>query len=165
MKINRLLVIIILLVITIGILIFISALWVPQNDPAYNAAITFVNTAAGGSDNVEHLLSPDLETYVAANCPDGRVSLCLQSYTPKEWGAFRSAVYRRGAPDGVQARDVELIATYESGTGASGVCIYNRVEQGEDGQWRVVGWAGFIHCGDPASRTMATNPDTPNRAP
>lgn len=167
MKINRLLLIVGLMTVVVIALLLATAVFAPQNDPAQNAAITFVNAAASGDDTsaLSHLITPELQAYIAENCPDGQVSRCIESYTPDEWGALQTAVFRRAAPSGAQARDVELIATYASGTGASGVCIYNRVEQGEDGQWRVAGWAGFIHCGDPASRNMATNPDTPNRAP
>jgi hypothetical protein len=29
----------------------------------------------------------------------------------------------------------------------------------------VTRWAGFVSCGDPASRNMAANPEAPNSAP
>jgi hypothetical protein len=94
-----------------------------------------------------------------------RSSACVRDYTPPDWGELVDVSFRRAAPDGPNAWDVDLIATYAAGTGASGVCIYNRVEQNEAGDWRVVAWAGWLHCGDSASRNMATNPDAPNRAP
>ena len=150
----------------VGIVLLIAA-FIPQNtNPAFATAVNFVNAAGTGDDDTAlALLSPALQAYVQQNCPDGRVSACIQPYTPPEWGQFRNAVFRRSAPDGPNAWDVDLIATYEEGKGFSGVCIYNRVEQSAEGEWLVTEWAGFLHCGDAASRNMATNPDTPNRAP
>jgi len=75
-----------------------------------------------------------------------------------------SAIFRRAAPVG-SAWDVEVIANYQQGAGASGVCSLIHVAPDAAGSWQVAGWAGFVHCGDPGSRNMATNPDTPNRAP
>ncbi|MBZ0295631.1 MAG: hypothetical protein K8L99_23945 [Anaerolineae bacterium] len=166
MKSRRFLLIVGFLLVVIILIIAATALLIPQSDPAYAAAIDFVN-AAGTGDDAEAMthLSPELQTYVADNCPDGSVSACVTSYAPEDWGTFRSAVYRRSVPDGERAWDVDLIGTYESGVGASGVCIYTHVEQANDNNWYVTEWAGWLHCGDPASRNMATNPDTPNRAP
>ncbi len=123
--------------------------------------------AAGKGDDAtaETYLAPELVAYVAANCPNGSVSACIDGYTPEEWGDVIKAVFRRATPDGNTAWDVDLIATYQFGTGFSGVCIYHRVEQDASGAWKIVQWAGFLHCGEDASRSMATNPDTPNRAP
>jgi hypothetical protein len=124
-----------------------------------------MNAAGKGDDATAFpLLSEEMQAYVQANCPNGSVSACIQGYAPAEWGAFASAVFRRAAPDGADW-NVDLIATYERDTGASGVCSYYRMEQDDAGQWRVYGWAGFLWCGDGRSRNMATNPDTPNRAP
>ena len=33
------------------------------------------------------------------------------------------------------------------------------------GGWQITRWAGWLHCSDAAARNMASNPDTPNRAP
>jgi len=106
-----------------------------------------------------------LRAWGAANCPYGRVSACVQALFPPEWGDFISMVYRRATPDGERAWDVDLIGTFRAGQGGSGICLYTRVEQGADDVWRVESYAGWIWCGDPASRNMADNPDAPNRAP
>lgn len=153
--------------ITIIALVALTAALTPENtNPAFAAALSFVNAAGTGDDETAlALLTPAVQAYVQANCPVGSVSACIQPYTPPEWGAFRSAVFRRAVPDGADAWDVDLIATYEQDKGFSGVCIYNRVERNPAGDWQVAGWAGFIHCGESASRNMATNPETPNRVP
>lgn len=133
-------------------------------NPAFTTAVDFVQAAGHGDDSTaQALLDPALRAYAADHCPDGSPSACIQSYTPPEWGDLVSAVFRRAAPDG-EAWNVEVIANYQTGTGASGVCSLIRVAP-EGGGWQVAGWAGFVHCGDPGSRDMATNPDTPNRAP
>lgn len=167
MKLNRFGIITIVFILLIAVILLVITVLVPENtNPAFASAIDFVNAAGTGDDTraMTHL-SPELQTYVAENCPDGRISACVESYSPEEWGAFRSVVFRRAIPDGDRAWDVDLIGTYESGVGASGVCVYNRVEQAEDGEWYVTAWAGFVHCAEAASRNMATNPETPNRAP
>ena len=153
--------------ILIAIIILLTAALTPQNtNPAFATAVDFINAAGTGDDETAFaLLDATMQDYVNATCPDSRVSACIQPYTPPEWGAFKSAVFRRSVPDGTQAWDVDLIATYESGVGFSGVCIYTHIEEVAEEDWRVAGWAGFIHCGDNASRSMALNPDTPNRAP
>ena len=133
-------------------------------NPAFTIAVDFVNAAGKGDDaRASALLSNSMKAYVLAHCPNKSPSGCLRSYTPAEWGSLQDAIYRRSIPNG-QAWDVEIIANYAQGKGASGVCSLIHIAQ-EAGNWRVAGWAGFIHCGDPASRDMATNPDTPNRAP
>lgn len=149
------------------IIIILTAALTPSGaHPAFAAAEAFMAAAGRGDDAVaESYLSPAMQAYVAANCPDGSVSACIDAYTPPEWGGLIKAVYRRSTPEGNRAWDVDLIATYQFGTGFSGVCIYQRMEQDESGAWKVAGWAGFLHCGDPASRDMESNPDTPNRAP
>jgi hypothetical protein len=146
-------------------ILLLTESFTPENtDPAFAVAVNFVNAAGKGDDAVAlGLLSPGLQAYVAEQCPDGSISACVRAYTPAEWGGFLNAVFRRAAPDGPSARDVELIATYEEDKGFSGVCIYNRVEQDTAGAWKVTEWAGFVHCGEDAARDMATNPATPNR--
>ncbi|MEO8395332.1 MAG: hypothetical protein ABI700_20220 [Chloroflexota bacterium] len=145
--------------------VLVAARLTPQGaNPAFTAAVDFINAAGKGNDQVATaLLSNAMKAYVAAHCPGARPSGCLRSYTPAEWGGMLSAIYRRSIPDG-QAWNVEIIANYAQGKGASGVCSLIRTEPNA-GDWLVTGWAGFVHCGDPASRDMATNPDTPNRAP
>jgi hypothetical protein len=101
---------------------------------------------------------------VSTHCPDGSVSACISGYTPAEWGAFQSVVFRRAGPDG-EHWNVQLIATYQYAEGFSGVCIFVRMEALPHDAWQVAGWAGYVSCGDPTSRDMAINPDTPNRAP
>lgn len=148
------------------IVVVVTLAFVPsQTNPAFAAAEQFARAAGQGDDAAAlALLSDEMQAYVAANCPDGSVAACVDAFTPPEWGAMKSAVYRRATPDGA-AWDVDIISHYEADRGASGVCIYQRMEQNAAGEWRVAGWAGFIHCGDPASRSMAGNPDAPNRAP
>lgn len=151
----------------VALLIALTLALTPQaTSPAFDAAITFWNAAGAGDDaTARALLDAAMQTWAATNCPDGSVSACVRAYTPPEWGRLLKAVFRRAAPDGPRAWNVDLIATYEFERGFSGVCAYFRVEQGADAQWRIAGWAGYLWCGDPASRSMATNPDTPNRAP
>jgi hypothetical protein len=147
------------------IMIFVSLSLTPQTSPAFDVAVRFANAAASGDDNTAFpLLSPELQDYVRSHCLDGSVSACVQSYIPSEWGNFQSAVFRRAAPDG-QNWGVQVIASYQFAEGGSGVCIYLRMENTAENQWQVTEWAGFISCGDSASRDMATNPDTPNRVP
>ncbi|MBE2268178.1 MAG: hypothetical protein IAE80_08080 [Anaerolinea sp.] len=149
----------------IVVIVVTAALTPDSTHPAFAAAIGFMDAAGRGDDAAASAyLSADMQAYVAANCPNGSASACVDQFTPPEWGNLIKAVFRRATPDG-QNWNVDLIATYEFGTGFSGVCIYHRMEQDDSGAWQVAGWAGFIHCGDPASREMATNPDTPNRAP
>jgi hypothetical protein len=162
---KRLFWIAIAIVASVIILIFASLSLTPQTSPAFDAAVRFANAAGTGDDDTAFaLLSPELQEYVRANCPDGSVSACVRSYTPPEWGDFQSGVFRRAAPIG-QHWDVQVIATYQFAEGFSGVCIYLRMESTAENQWQVTEWAGFISCGDGASRDMATNPDTPNRVP
>ncbi len=141
------------------------ALTPPQNNPAFDVAAKFANAAGHGDDATAiPLLDEDLYKAVVASCKDGKPSGCVQGYIPSEWGALENAVFRRATPDGL-AWDVEVIATYETGKGGSGVCSYFHVKQYPDRQWRIDRWAGFLWCGDARSRNMATNPDTPNRMP
>ena len=163
---KRILWIVLAVVLMIAVIVVITAALTPQDtNPAFAAAVTFLNAAANGDDATAFpILNDELQAYVTTNCPDGSVSACVESYIPPEWGEFQSAVYRRATPDG-DAWNVDLIGTYQHGVGGSGVCVYQRMEQDESGSWRVAQWAGFISCGDAASRNMASNPDTPNRAP
>ena len=137
----------------------------PQTNPAFEVAAAFANAAGHGDDAAAiPLLGTDLYKSVVATCKDGKPSSCVQSYIPPAWGALQHAVFRRAVPDGA-AWDIEVIATYEMDKGASGVCSSFHVTQYSDGQWKIERWAGFLWCGDPRSRNMATNPDTPNRMP
>lgn len=163
---QRTLIMIVLITVTLVIAILAAtlALTPDQTDPAFDAAIRFNQALGSGDDeNALALMGDELRAYVEANCPDGSPSACVDAYTPEEWGDMLSVVYRRSAPDN-GAHDVDLIATYEEGTGFSGVCIYNRVEPIGEG-WQITAWAGYVHCGDAASRNMESNPDAPNRAP
>lgn len=149
----------------LAIVVAVTLALVPQQThPAFAAALEFAEAAGRGEAAADALLAPPLRGYAAANCPDGRAAGCIQAYTPPEWGRFLSVVFRRAAPDG-PAWNVELIATYAQDLGFSGVCIYLRLEPEPDGAWRVARWAGYVSCGDPASRNMAANPAAPNRAP
>lgn len=149
----------------VTLLVIVSLALTPPTTPAFDAAVRFANAAGNGDDATAFaLLSPQVQEYVSANCPDGSVSACIRGYTPPEWGNLVSAVFRRAAPDG-QNWDVQVIATYQYEEGFSGVCIYLRMETNTEGQWQVTEWAGYISCGDAASRDMATNPQTPNRVP
>lgn len=166
MRSGRFIIIGAVMLVIIVIILIATLAFIPQNaNPAFAAAIEFTQAAGTGDDTTASgFLDTALREYVLTNCPGGSVSACVRAYTPPEWGQFRSVVFRRAIPDGA-AWNVDLIATYESGKGASGVCIFNRIEQGADGVWQVTGWAGFVHCAEASSRNMAANPDTPNRAP
>ncbi|NWF69899.1 MAG: hypothetical protein HXY40_12510 [Chloroflexi bacterium] len=157
------------IVISAGIVIVLVALasvaLAPQSTPAFDAALRFADAAGRGDDaTATALLAPALLDYVRVTCPAGSVSACVRAYMPPEWGDYISVVYRRSALVG-SAWDVQLIATYAENEGFSGVCIYLRMEADAAQQWRVTAWAGWVSCGDPASREMAANPDAPNRAP
>lgn len=148
-------------------LIAATALLVPaQTNPAFAAALAWANAVAVGEEATAVAHEGEaLRAWAASNCPNGRVSDCVQALFPPEWGDFISMVYRRATPDGERAWDVDLIGTFREGQGSSGICLYTRVEQSDDGIWRVEAYAGWIWCGDPASRNMARNPQAPNRAP
>ncbi len=153
-------------IIVVVLLVVVATQLTPQaSNPAFTAAVNFVTAAEKGDDTTAlALLDEPMRAYVAAHCPDGSPAACLDSFTPPEWGKMISAVFRRAAPVG-SAWDVEVIANYEQDRGASGVCSLIHVKPDAAGAWQVAGWAGFVHCGGPESRDMATNPDTPNRAP
>lgn len=155
------------LIAAVVVIVVASLALTPQaTNPAFETATTFMNAAGTGDETTAFpLLNTTMQEWAAANCPDGQASACIQGYIPAEWGKLIKAVFRRAAPDGERAWDVELIATYEKDTGASGVCSYFRVEQEADDVWRITEWAGFLWCGDARSRNMATNAETPNRVP
>lgn len=145
--------------------------------PEYAIAQDFLNiagesTADDADARAIALLSEEMQQYVTQNCPNGSVSECIDAYTPPEWGKLLKAVYRRSIPDGENAWDVLVIATYELGQGFSGVCMYQRVERLADpagdayNGWRVAGWSGFISCDESdAGLSTLKEADAPNRAP
>ncbi len=167
------------LILTIGFvvllvgLIGLSLFLVPQQtNPAFAAATTFSRAALRGEEAAAAAyLSPELAAYVAANCPDGKASACIEGYIPDEWGGLVDVVYRRSVPqDSGRAWDIQTIATFEKGQGFSGVCIYLRTENptpsNADG-WKITRWAGWISCDvdNKGLDDLRTNPDAPNRAP
>lgn len=153
------------MVVIIAVIAATAALTPQETNPAFAAATQFMDAAGKGDEATAFaLLSDEMQAYVRDNCPQGEVSACVEAYTPEAWGDFLSVVFRRAAPDGA-AWDVDLIATYAEGTGFSGVCIYQRMEQDAAGDWRVAAYAGFVSCGAAESRNMADNPNAPNRAP
>ncbi len=150
----------------VAVVILIVATMFLGTDPAHAAAVNFVNAAATGDDDTAiPYMSATLREAVAETCPDGIPSTCIESYADDSWGGFMSAVFRRAIPDGNDAWDVQLIATYEDGQGFSGICIYNRVEQ-IDGTWQVMRWSGFVSC-DLATAGLQELADesAPNRLP
>lgn len=154
-----------IVVIVIGVIIATATL-IPQQNPAYDIGIQFVNAASKGDDATAlSALSPELQAYVGTNCPDGSVSACIRAYAPPEWGNFLSAVYRRSIPEGADILHVQYISTYEKDKGASGVCIYTRMERtGET--WQVASWSGWVWCGDERSGlTSLMQADAINHAP
>jgi hypothetical protein len=163
---RRYLIIGISIILAVTVIVVVAGSLTPQNtNPAFAAATTFMEAAGKGDESGAYaLLSDDMRAWVGANCPNGSASACIKSYAPPEWGSFLGAVYRRSVPDGPNW-NVEIIATYEKDKGGSGVCIFERLQQDASGAWKVYGWGGFVSCGDPRSRNMPTNPDTPNRAP
>lgn len=158
---------VIALIVIAGIaIIALTALLTPQQtSPAAANALAFVQALSRGDDAVARpLLGPAAAAWVAENCPQGSPSACKDAFIPAEWGGYVSTVFRRAAPEG-DHWNVDLISTYERDLGGSGVCIFARMEEDADGVWRVAQFAGFINCGEAASRNMASNPDTPNRIP
>ncbi len=151
------------LVVILLVILLVSASSNPDSFPPYAAALAF-SRAVGVGDNAAASaeLSPAAVQWAGVNCPEG-IAVCLGRLADPAWGDLISVVFRRAAPDGANAYDVELIATYEQGVGFSGICIYNRVEKQTDDTWKVAGWAGWIHCADPLSRDMERNPEAPNR--
>ncbi len=167
MKSRPVILIVIVMLIIIAGMIALTIVLVPENmHPAYAAATDFMNAAGLGDDDVAFaLLSSEMQAYVLENCPDGKVSACIDDYTPPEWGNLMSAVYRRSIPEG-RTYHVALIATYEEGQGFAGVCIYHRMEEVAEDDWRVMGWSGFVSCDDSdAGLSGLRRDDAPNRAP
>lgn len=159
--------VLVLVAVALGLISATLFLTPEEAHPAYAVAVAFVSAAARGEEDTAHpLLSAALQDYVRANCPQGRVSGCIQSYTPADWGGLLAAEFRRAIPDGDAAFDILLVATYAEYTGFSGVCIYQRVEETAAGRWQVAGWSGFIHCGEPnAGLQQLRTSDAPNRVP
>lgn len=167
---NRSLVIVgVVTVVAVIGLILLTLVLVPGDTQPYEVAVEFVNAAGLGNDAAAYpLLSAELQAYVDENCPDGSVSACILAYTPSDWGTLvkdGSAVYRRSVRDG-EAWDVQIVATYQEDEGFSGVCIYNRVEEVADGDWRVTAWSGFVSCDESDSGLQGLRrADAPNRVP
>jgi hypothetical protein len=155
-----------LIIISGVVIIGLTALLTPQQtSPAAANALAFVQAVSRGDDDAAlPLLGPQAAAWMAQNCPQGSPSACVEALIPAEWGAYVSTVFRRAAPEG-DHWNVDLISTYERDLGGSGVCIFARMQQDADDAWRVAQVAGFINCGEPASRSMSSNPDTPNRMP
>lgn len=154
------------IIISIILLITLTAIFVPSSTPPFEVAVNFVRAAGAGDEaTARQYLHPDLWAYADANCREGRIVNCVDDYTPSEWGDLLSAVFRRAEPDGPDVWDVSVIATYAQDQGFSGVCIYNRVEKIQ-GQWQIVAWSGFISCDEPnAGLSALKQSDAPNRAP
>ena len=155
------------------IVVTVTAIFVPaETNPAYTAAITFVEAAGSGNEAAARtVVSPQLIAYAEAECRDGRIVDCIADYTPPEWGDFLSGVFRRAQMNGPDddrqsAWDIQLIATYEEGQGFSGVCIYNRAERQPDDTWQIVRWSGWVSCDRPdAGLAQLAAADAPNAAP
>ncbi len=172
MRFSRILWIGLIIIVGLAVVIVVTALLTPQQtNPAYARAVEFAQAVGKGDEAAAFaLLDATMQTYARSRCPDGKITACVASYIPADWGDYETAVFRRASPGArdaaglVSAYDVEVLANYERGKGGSGVCIYERMEP-TGSEWFVAGYGGFISCGDPASRNMQTNPDTPNRAP
>lgn len=152
----------------IAIVVVVTAIFVPTNVPPYDTAVAFAHAAGKGDDaTARSYLSPELQTWVSANCRDGSISACVDDYTPSDWGNMLSVVFRRAQPDGANAFDIQLVATYENNQGFSGVCIYTRVEQVKSNTWQVTRWSGWMSCDDPNGGldNLINNSSVPNRAP
>lgn len=168
---SRLLILGLVMIALVVGLIALTVLLVPSNThPAFDVAVEFAQAGLLGADDVAlSMLSKPLIDYVSANCPDESVSGCLQGYTPEDWGGItkeESVVFRRAVPDGTDAWDILLVASYAEGQGFSGVCIYQRVEEIAPDDWQVSAWSGFISCDEPnAGLAELSAPDAPNRAP
>jgi len=152
-----------------GGIIALTTVLIPENKPAFDVAVRFMNLAGTGKDEpAMALLSDELQAYVRQNCPEGSVSACIEAYTPSEWGGLLrdgAAVYRRSIRDG-DAWDIQLIATYTQDKGFAGVCIFHRVEEIAPDDWRVTAWSGFIACDDANSGLPnLREADAVNRAP
>ncbi|MCU0474901.1 MAG: hypothetical protein MUC99_02090 [Anaerolineae bacterium] len=159
-------------VVVVGIIIA-TALLVPQTtNPAFALAVDFTRAALRGDEAASRApLSEELLAYVAANCPDGQVTACIDSYIPDEWGGLVDVVYRRSIPqDSGRAWDIQTIPTFEAGQGFSGVCVYVRAENptpSDATAWRITRWSGWVSCDEPNAGLdeLRSAPDAPNRAP
>lgn len=155
-------------VIALAIVVVITALLIPQQtNPAFAVAVDFVNAAGKGDDDAALAkLSPTLQDYVADTCPDGNVSACIDAYSPPEWGDFLNGVFRRAQPDGRDAWDILLLATYAEDQGFSGVCVYTRSERVTGETWEITRWSGWISCDLPdAGLSSLMQDDAVNQAP
>jgi hypothetical protein len=166
MRLSPLTLVIGIIVAVVGVVIVTAALIPQQTNPAYDIGVQFVNAASKGDDEAAlAALSQDLQAYVGTNCSDGRVSACISSYAPPEWGAFQSAVFRRAQPEGTNVWHVQYVSTYEKDRGASGVCIYTRLEKAGE-TWQVTRWSGWVWCGDAQSGlSELMKPDAIHHAP
>lgn len=154
-------------ILMVVVLAFAFVLTPENQNPAFNVAVRFINAAGTGDDATAYpLLSDEMQAYVDENCPEGSVSACVLAYTPDTWGQLlhdEAAVFRRSIPDG-DAWDVQIVATYEEEQGFAGVCIYHRMEEVAEDDWRVAGWSGFVSCDDADSGIQGLRqPDAPNR--
>ncbi|RMG81558.1 MAG: hypothetical protein D6712_16070 [Chloroflexi bacterium] len=156
-----------ILILSIVLIIAMTAVFVPEAEPQYDVAVRFVKAAATGDEVTAFaLLAPELQDAVRENCPDGSASGCIQSYPPPEWGDFLNVVFRRSRPVGDGTWDVLLIATYEDDQGYSGICIYTHTAQDESGEWRVQRWSGFVSCDLPDAGLDGLAADgAPNQMP
>ncbi|HVU14530.1 MAG TPA: hypothetical protein VHD90_24805 [Phototrophicaceae bacterium] len=147
MRVRTVITILGVLVIVLALAAVVASFLRPQAaNPAYTTAVDFVQAAGKGNDaKAVSLLDKNMLNYVVAHCPNQNVSECIKAYTPADWGSLVSAIFRRAAPNGSNW-DVEVIANYQQGEGASGVCSLIHVAN-ESGSWLVSGWSGFIHCG------------------
>ncbi len=155
------------IIVVVALVVIVTAALIPrQTNLAYDIGIQFVNAASKGDEAAAlTALSPELQAYVKANCPEGRVSACIRAYAPAEWGQFQSAVFRRAQPEGPNIWHVQYVSTYEQDKGASGVCIYTRMERAGD-IWQVTRWSGWVWCGDaPGGISYLMRPDAANHAP
>lgn len=150
-----------------AVIIVLTLIFTPDANPAYDTAVDFMNAAGQGDDGTALiLLSEQMRNYALENCPNGLPSGCIDDYTPPEWGGLIAAVFRRAIPDGSDAWDVQLVATYEEGQGFAGVCIYHRVERNPNGDWRITAWSGYVSCDEPNSGLQSLRrTDAPNYVP
>ncbi len=159
------------LIATLVALIALTAVLTPGAlNPAFDTALKFTDAVLETGDDAAAtaLLGPDLAAWAGSNCPDG-VSACINAYIPAEWGDFVDSVYRRSIPDGPDAWDVQVIATFDEKltAGFSGVCIYLRAEDLGDDAWYITRWAGWSSCDESNAglEELRTRADAPNRAP
>lgn len=155
----------------LGLVVLITALLIPeQTNRAFATAVNFVNAAGNGEDDAALALTGEvLGRYVANQCPQGSIAACIDAYIPDEWGDFLNAIFRRAQPDGPNAWDVQVLATYAEDQGFSGVCIYTRVErdpQATEETWAVTRWSGWVSCDLPeAGLSTLRSRSAPNAAP